>query len=408
MPSPEACGGVHMPFIRRSGPRSVALLASGPEGPPTKEKPIVKLYRATVTAGLLASAVALSACSSSGSNDNGSGTGGSSSSSSATACESGALTGEGSSAQKNAMNDWIQKYQAKCSGATISYNATGSGAGVTQFNGGQVDFGGSDSALKADKGEVDAAQKRCGSTPVDLPMVTIPITVAYNVKGISDLTLTPDVTTKIFQGKITSWDDAAIKALNPGASLPSTKITVFFRSDESGTTANFENWLSAAAPSLYTATPSKTWSEKVGQGKQGSDGVQQGIKSVDGGVGYVEWSFAVSGGLGIAKIDNGGGAVELTPEAVGKAISAATIKGTGDDLSLKLDYATKEAGAYPITGVTYEIVCTKYSDASVGKRVKAFLDYTSTDGQDGLTDLGYAPLPTDILTKVQAVVAKIS
>jgi phosphate transport system substrate-binding protein len=366
----------------------------------------VKLYRAGLIAGLALSAVALAACSSSKSNDGGSST--SSGAGSTTACQSGALTGEGSTAQKNAMADWVQKYQGKCSGATVSYNATGSGAGVKQFTGGQVDFGGSDSALNAAKGEVDAAQKRCGSTPVDLPMVTIPITVAYNVKGLSDLTLTPDVTAKIFQGKITSWDDAAIKALNPNASLPSTKISVFFRSDESGTTQNFEKWLSAAAPSTYTAEPSKTWSEKVGQGRQGNDGVQQGIKSIDGGVGYLEWSFAVSGGLNMAKIDNGGGPVELTPENVGKAISTATVAGTGDDLSLKLAYDTKVAGAYPITGVTYEIVCTKYSDASIGKRVKAFLTYTSTDGQDGLTDLGYAPLPADILAKVQAVVAKIS
>ena len=306
------------------------------------------------------------------------------------------------------MADWIQKYQAKCSGTTIAYNATGSGAGVKQFNGSQVDFGGSDAALDPKKGEVAAANKRCGGAALDLPMVTIPIGVSFNVKGVTDLTLTPDVVAKIFKGQIKTWDDPAIKALNSGASLPSTKITVFFRSDESGTTQNFERYLAASAPTMYTAEPSKTWSEKVGQGRKGNDGVQQGIKSVDGGVGYLEWSFVVSGGLKSAKIDNGGGAVDMNADTAGKAVSSATVVGTGDDLSLKLDYATKVAGAYPITGVTYELVCEKYSDPSIAALVKSFFTYAATDGQTGLADLGYAPLPAEITPKVQAALAKIS
>jgi phosphate transport system substrate-binding protein len=369
----------------------------------------VKLYRIAVLAGLLAGALALAACgSSSNSSSSSAAAGGTSGSSASTNCATGSLKGEGSTAQKNVINDWIQKYQAKCPGTTIAYNATGSGAGVKQFNGAQVDFGGSDAALDAAKGEVAAGAKRCSGTALDLPMVTIPIGVAFNVKGITDLTLTPDVVTKIFQGKITSWDDPAIKALNSGASLPSTKITVFFRSDESGTTQNFERYLAASAPSLYTAKPSKTWSEKVGQGRKGNDGVQQGVKSVDGGVGYLEWSFVVSGGLNSAKIDNGGGAVEMNADTAGKAVSVAKVIGTGDDLSLKLDYATKAAGAYPITGVTYELVCKKYSDPKIAALVKSFFTYAATDGQTGLADLGYAPLPPEIAPKVQASLAKIS
>ena len=366
----------------------------------------MKLYRTGVAAALLAGALALTACGSdknSGGDTTPAGGGGG-----GAGCASGSLKGEGSSAQKNVINDWIQKYQAKCSGTTIAYNPTGSGAGVEQFTGGQVDFGGSDAALDPKKGELDAATKRCGSPAVDLPMVTIPIGAAFNVKGVTDLTLTPDVVAKMFNGTITSWDDPAIKALNSGASLPATKITVFFRSDESGTTQNFERYLSATAPSVYTAEPSKVWSEKVGQGRKGNDGVQQGVKSVDGGLGYLEWSFVVSGNLQSAKIDNGGGAVEMNADTAGKAVSSAEVVGTGDDLSLKLDYATKVPGAYPITGVTYEMVCTKYSDSKIGALVKSFLTYTSTDGQNGLADLGYAPLPSEIATKVQAAVAKIS
>jgi len=372
----------------------------------------VKLYRTGAAAALLAGVLALAACGSDNQNDTTTPPGGSTTSGSSSGatfqCASGSLKAEGSTAQKNVMNDWIQKYQAKCSGTTIAYNATGSGAGVKQFTGGQVDFGGSDAALDPNKGEVAAADKRCGGTALDLPMVTIPIGVAFNLKGVTDLTLTPDVVAKIFQGKITTWDDPAIKALNSGANLPSTKITVFFRSDDSGTTQNFERYLAASAPSLYTAKPSKTWSEKVGQGRKGNDGVQQGVKSVDGGVGYLEWSFVVSGGLNSAKIDNGGGPVEMNADTAGKAVSTATVVGTGDDLSLKLDYATKVAGAYPITGVTYEMVCAKYSDPKIGALVKSFLTYTATEGQDGLADQGYAPLPPQITPKVLAAVAKIS
>jgi phosphate transport system substrate-binding protein len=372
----------------------------------------VKLYRTGVAAVLLAGALALAACGSDKNNSSGNGgntasptgatTGGSSGS-----CASGSLKGEGSTAQTNAIQAWIQAYQKQCSGATIAYNPTGSGAGVKQFNGGQVDFAGSDSALNPDKGEPAAAQKRCGSPALDLPMVTGPIAVAYKLNGVTDLTLTSDVIAKIFTGKITTWNDPAIKSLNSSANLPSSKITVFYRSDESGTTENFEKYMSATAPTVFTSKPSKTWAG-TGQGKAKSQGVQQAISSTEGSIGYIEWSFAGSAGLSMAKVNNGGGAVALTADSAGKAVSAAKIVGTGDDLTLKLDYATKEPGAYPIILVTYEIACEKYSSSSIGALVKSFLVYTSSQGQQDLANNGYAPLPSDIAAKVQASVAKIS
>ncbi|MDQ1730876.1 MAG: phosphate transport system substrate-binding protein, partial [Pseudonocardiales bacterium] len=310
-----------------------------------------------IAAGLVAGALALAACSSSSNNGNSTSSAGASASNSASvACGSGSLKGEGSTAQKNAMDQWISDYQAKCNGSTVNYNATGSGAGVQQFNGKQVDFAGSDSALDPTKGEVAAAAKACGSPAYDLPMVTGPIAVAYNLKGVSKLTLTPSLIAQIFLGKITKWDDAAIKAANSGVSLPSTNISVFFRSDASGTTQNFEKYLAAAAPSDYTTAASKTWSGKTGSGKKGSDGVQQGVSGVDGGIGYMEWSFAQNGNLGVAQVDNGAGPVELTADSAAKAVQSAKVTGTGGDLTLKLDYATKTAGAYPIVLVTYEIV----------------------------------------------------
>jgi phosphate transport system substrate-binding protein len=371
----------------------------------------VQINRLGILAGLVASAIALTACGSDSNSSNSGGTttsGSSSSASGSASCGSGSLKAEGSTAQKNAMDQWISDYQSKCSGATVNYNGTGSGAGVQQFTGKQVDFAGSDSALDPSKGERAAAEKACGSPAWDLPMVTGPIAVAYKLKGVSSLTLTPSLVAKIFQGSITKWNDPAIAAANSGVTLPSTPITVFFRSDASGTTQNFEKYLAAAAPSDYTAKPSKVWSGKVGSGKKGSDGVQQGVTGVEGGVGYMEWSFAQNGNLGVAKIDNGGGAVDLSADSAAKAVSSAKVTGTGGDLTMKLDYATKQAGAYPIVLVTYEIVCSKYADPAKGSAVKAFMNYIAGGGQQGLTSLGYAPLPTSVQSQVQASIAKIS
>ena len=308
------------------------------------------------------------------------------------------------------MTAWINAYTKACSGAKINYNPTGSGAGVTSFNAGQVDFAGSDSALDPTKGEVAAAAKACGSTALDLPMVVGPIAVAFKLSGVTDLTLTPSLLAKIFTGKITTWNDAAIKTANPSATLPSTKISVIFRSDASGTTQNFEKYLAAAAPSDFTATPAKDNAATVfkGQGKAKSQGVAAAIAATEGSIGYDEYSFAVSSSLKTAKIDNGGGAVAVSKTTASAAAASATVTGTGDDVTLKIDYATKTPGAYPLILVTYEIVCTKYKTPATGTFVKNFLTYTSGDGQSLLAGLGYAPLPDTLLAKVTASVAKIS
>ncbi|MDQ6937104.1 MAG: phosphate ABC transporter substrate-binding protein PstS [Actinomycetota bacterium] len=351
----------------------------------------------------------LSACSSD-SNSGGKSSGGSSSAGGGSSCPTGTLKGEGSTAQKNAMDEWTKQYQQQCSGATVNYNGTGSGDGVKNFIGKQVDFAGSDSALKADKGEVANAAKTCASPAVDLPMVVGPIAVAFKLKDIKDagLTLTPKLVAQIFLGKITKWNDPAITAANSGVTLPATAITVFFRSDESGTTENFEKYLAAAAPADFKAKPSKAWAGTVGQGKAKSGGVQAAIGATEGGIGYVEASFAIAGNLSTAKIDNGGGAVAIDADTASKAAGAAKVVGTGDDVTLKIDYATKMPGAYPIILVTYEIACTKYADPKIGALVKSFLTYTSGSGQEALANLGYAPIPDSIKAKVTATIAKIS
>ncbi|MEW1952903.1 phosphate ABC transporter substrate-binding protein PstS [Terrabacter sp. NPDC080008] len=361
----------------------------------------------------LSGALALSACAS---ENNGAapaaGSTGASGSTAAGDCFSGDLKAEGSSAQKNAIDEAIKAYQSACADANIDYQPTGSGAGIKQFIAKQVDFAGSDSALKTTpkdgKVEADDAKAACGSEAWDIPMVTGPIAVAYNVKGVDKLVLNADVTAKIFDGKITTWNDPAIAALNKGVTLPSTPIKVYFRSDESGTTENFTKYLKAAAPSAWSYDPGKKWTGK-GEGKEKSAGVATAVKGQDGGITYVELSYAQQNQLPMAQIDTGSGPVELTAESVGKTIATAKQTGTGNDLALKIDYATKEPGAYPIVLVTYEIVCSKYADAETGKKVKSFLKTFASDAvQKQLESKGYAPLPAEVATKVQTAVGAIS
>lgn len=367
---------------------------------------------ASVTGVALVGTLALSAC---GSDNNATATPGAGNGAANKAdCATGTLNGEGSSAQKNAIEQAITDFQTACSGATVNYNPTGSGAGIKQFIAGQVDFAGSDSALKdaAKAGSTSIEQadadKTCGSPAWNLPMVTGPIAVAYNVKGVDKLILTPAVTAKIFGGAITMWNDAAIGAINPGVTLPARAIKVFFRSDESGTTDNFTKYLNAAAAADWPADPGKKWTGK-GEGKEKSAGVANAVKSTEGGITYAEWSYAKDNKLGIAQIDNGAGAVELTGEAVGKAVGAATQSGDGNNIKLKLDYATKEAGAYPILLVTYEIVCSKAKDPAKARLVKAFLkSFAAADEQATLQDIGYAPLPAAVQTKVTAAIDALS
>jgi phosphate transport system substrate-binding protein len=356
---------------------------------------------------MLVGALALTACGSDKTSSD------SATNSASTTCPKGTLNAEGSSAQKNAIEEASSAYGELCPDVKINYNPTGSGAGVKQFNAGQVDFAGSDSALKTVPKDgvidTDAAKKRCLNNPAwNLPMITGPIAVAFKLTGVTSLSLTPEVAANLFQGKIATWNDPAIAAINPGVTLPAKPVKVFFRSDESGTTENFTKWMHGAAPAAWAAEPSKTWAGK-GEGKEKSAGVTQGAATTEGGLTYVEWSFARDAKLGIAKINNGGGDVELTADSVAKAVSSAQVVGTGNDLALKLDYATKAPGAYPVILVSYEIACSKGLAADKTALVKAFLKYlASEEHQKTLVDQGYAPLPSELRTKVAAAVEAIS
>jgi phosphate transport system substrate-binding protein len=367
----------------------------------------VKLQRHGVVACLaLTAALGLTACGS----DNDELAAGSATSAASADCATGTLNTQGSSAQKNAMAEWIKAYQQRCAGSTINYEPSGSGAGIQALIAGTADFAGSDSALKPE--EQPQADAKCtgGGKAIHLPMVIGPVAVAYRLGGVDDLQLKPATLAKIFAGKVTKWDDPTIKADNPDATLPSTTIQTVHRSDESGTTDNFTKFLAKTAGAEWTFGNAKAWQAPGGTGTKGSDGVASTIKGADGSIGYLEWSFAENAGLSMSKIGNGAGEyAELTAANAGRTVAGATVEGRGDDLKMSIDYNTKEAGAYPIVLVTYEIVCGKGLPADKLPLVKGLLGHAASgQGQAELTGLGYAPLPESVRAKVAAAVENLS
>ena len=317
------------------------------------------------------------------------------------------LTGSGSTAQANAMSHFITSYEETCSGKQLTYTASGSGAGIQDFLAAKTDFGGSDSPLQGD--EYAEAKQRCSGTDAwNLPVVFGPIAITFNVKSTDVLTLDAPTLAKIFSGAITRWDDPAITALN--GSMPAEDIHVVYRSDASGTSDNFQQYLQAASGGAWTKGAGKVFNGGVGISAQGNEGTSEAVKKTEGAISYNEWSYAMKQHLDVAGIKTAGGVVHIGNDWVGKTISSVTIKGQGNDLVLDLSkvYATTAEGAYPILLASYEIVCSKYPDAEVGKAVKAFMQSTVTDGQDGLPPLGYIPLPSDFQTRVAAAVNGIS
>ncbi|MFG2892196.1 phosphate ABC transporter substrate-binding protein PstS [Streptomyces sp. NPDC048248] len=352
-------------------------------------------------------ALALTAC---GSDDTSASPGGTAAKPGSIKCDGkGKLLASGSSAQKNAMDVWVQNYSGACKDTEINYQPTGSGAGITTFLQGQTAFAGSDSALKPE--EVAKSKKVCkGGQAINLPMVGGPIAVGYNVPGVDDLVLDAATLGKIFDSEITNWNDPAIKKLNPGAKLPDLKIQAFHRSDDSGTTDNFTKYLKGAAPASWKHEPAKTWEGKGGQAASGSAGVSSQVKQTSGAISYFELSYATASKIPTAKLNTGAKTpVGATVDNASKAIGEAKQVGKGDDLALELNYTSKAEGAYPITLVTYEVACDKGNKAETLPATKSFLTYVaSKEGQTALKELGYAPLPTEIAEKVRKTVKTLS
>ncbi|MEU2562604.1 phosphate ABC transporter substrate-binding protein PstS [Streptomyces longispororuber] len=369
-----------------------------------------RMNRRALTLGALAvsGALALTAC---GSDDTGDSNGGEkTTANSKIDCEGakGQLMASGSSAQKGAIDAWVKQYRAACKDVQLQYKPDGSGAGITSFLQGQTAFAGSDSALKPD--EIAESKKVCkDSQAIDLPMVGGPIAVGYNVPGVDSLVLDAETIAEIFNGKIKTWDDKAIKKLNPKADLPGTKIQAFHRSDESGTTDNFTKYLKGAAPSAWPHEPGKSWAAKGGQSASGSSGVAQQVKQTEGAISYMELSYASEGIKTVDIKTDAKTPVKATVDNASKAIAEAKVVGKGKDLAMELNYKPTAEGAYPIILVTYEIVCEKNNKKDTLATTKSFLNYiASEDGQALLKDESYAPMPTEIITKVRDTIKGLS
>lgn len=361
---------------------------------------------------ITASATAIAALAACGS-DNNVGSSGSDAAGTAACAGKKSLKGSGATAQANAMTRFVTAYEVACPGFTLNYTSSGSGAGVSEFVGGQTDIGGSDSPLNPDKGEVEKAKARCaGADAWNLPMVFGPIAITYNAPGVDGLVLDGPTAAKIFNGSVTSWDAPEIAALNPGKTLPAQPIVVIFRSDESGTTDNFQKYLDAASDGAWGKGAGKTFNGGVGEGAKGNEGTSAAIKTTPGSITYNEWSFAKSQGLAVAKIITSAGpdAVELSVASAAKSIGDVKIKGQGNNLVLDTSsfYTPSVAGSYPIMLATYSLVCSKYPDAEVGPAVKSFLTVALGKGQEGLTDNGYIPVPESFKGKLTTAIDAIS
>jgi phosphate transport system substrate-binding protein len=322
------------------------------------------------------------------------------------------LLASGSTAQKNAMEQFVYAYIRACSGYTLDYTANGSGSGIKEFVSNQTDLGGSDSPLNPSRGETTRAKARCGSPAWHLPAVFGPIAITYHLEGVGGLNLDGPTAAKIFNGSITSWDDPAIQALNKNTALPATPIRVVFRGDESGTTDNFQQYLDVASDGAWGRGAGKTFNGGVGEGAVGNDGTSFLLMKTDGAITYNEWSFAVGHQLAMARIITSAGPepVVISTESVATTIDGARIKGQGNDLVLDTSsfYKPTQSGAYPIVLATYEIVCSRYPDPGTGEAVKAFMQATIGSGQQGLDQYGYIPVPTSFESKLQTAVDAIS
>ncbi|MGG7465625.1 MULTISPECIES: phosphate ABC transporter substrate-binding protein PstS [unclassified Plantibacter] len=321
----------------------------------------------------------------------------------------GSLTGSGASSQGSAQEAWVAAFQTANPDVTINYSPDGSGAGRKAFIAGGVNFAGSDSALSDDELKSTFAACAADSKAIDLPVYISPIAIIFNIDGVKDLNLDAVTTAKIFAGQITSWDDPAIVALNPDAKLPATAITAVHRSDDSGTTKNFADYLNQSAPDVWTAAPADTFPFQTGEGAKGTSGVVDTVKGGTGTIGYADASKA--GDLGVAKIKVGEKFVKYSPEGAAAVVESSPLV-TGreaNDIAIKLDRLTTDPTHYPIVLVSYLIACQTYADADAAALVKAYAGYiASTEGQEVAgKSAGAAPLSADLAKKVQDAIATI-
>ena len=323
---------------------------------------------------------------------------------------SGTLNGGGSSAQEAAQGAWRAGFQTDNSDVTVNYDPVGSGTGRENFISGAYMFAGSDSALSTEEGELDKAKERCGGDVIEVPAYVSPIAVVYNLEGVDDLQLSSKVIGDIFAGKITKWNDPEIAADNPDAKLPATTITPVHRSDDSGTTANFTDYLEQTSEGSWKYPTDDTWPIKGGEAGEGTSGLVAAVQAGDGTIGYADESQV--GDLGVAAIKVGSDYNLPSADGAAKVLAnSPKVSGRGaNDMAIEVDRTTTEAGSYPLSLTSYLIACPTYDSASDADMVKGYLSYiVSEDGQKTAAEqAGSAPLESSLQQEAAKIVDQIA
>ncbi len=322
----------------------------------------------------------------------------------------GTLNGSGASSMAAGMEAWVAAFQTANPDVTINYDPTGSGTGRAQFQEGATLFTGSDSYWKDE--ELAGAFPSCaaGTLPWEFPIWISPIAVIFNLDGITSLNMDGATVAGIFAGQITKWNDPAIAATNPGVSLPDLAITAVHRSDESGTSKNFTDYLSKVAEDVWTVGAIEAWpAEYGGEGAQGTSGVVSAVSGGNGTIGYADASRA--GDLGTVAVKVGEQFVGYSPEAAAAVVDASPlVEGRESyDLAYKIDRNTTASGAYPIVLVSYLMGCNDYADDSVVDLVKAWASFlVSEEGQNvASASAGNAPISASLREAAQAIIDSI-
>jgi phosphate transport system substrate-binding protein len=322
------------------------------------------------------------------------------------------LNGGGATSQATAEQTWRANYQ-KTSGGTINYEEVGSGTGVTNFTSGAYEFAGSDAYLTSD--QLAAAKSQCGADVIEVPAYVSPIAVAFNLSGVKSLNLDAKTIADIFNGTITTWNDPAIAQQNSGVKLPSTTITAIHRSDESGTTFNFTDYLNKASGGAWSDPAATVWPSTVkgGQGQDGTSGVIGILADTDGAIGYADNSaVAADGTLGVVSVKVGKSYNAPTATGAAKVLAAspAAPGRPATDMATDIDRTATAKGDYPLMLASYLLACPTYSDSKTADMVKGYLSYVvSSQGQQDAADAaGSAPLDPSLSKKAAAIVSQIA